>query len=168
MKAGIHPAYNELNVICACGNTFKTVPPTRAISGWKSARRATRSSRAARSLWTPLAAWTVSRGSTPPAASPRRPCSTNSAPASKTATLKVAARGQAYRRCRHCVQRCCSASSFLPARRRSRSARIFSYSARCGFAQHGQDLLVLRVLDDLQLRLLPLVQISGSAGAFRP
>ena len=24
MKAGIHPAYNELNVICACGNTFKT------------------------------------------------------------------------------------------------------------------------------------------------
>jgi large subunit ribosomal protein L31 len=24
MKAGIHPAYNEANVICACGNTFKT------------------------------------------------------------------------------------------------------------------------------------------------
>ena len=24
MKAGIHPAYNELNVICACGNVFKT------------------------------------------------------------------------------------------------------------------------------------------------
>src|SRR5204862_2567166 len=24
MKAGIHPAYNELNVICACGHTFKT------------------------------------------------------------------------------------------------------------------------------------------------
>ena len=24
MKAGIHPAYNEVNVICACGNTFKT------------------------------------------------------------------------------------------------------------------------------------------------
>ncbi|MBM3812910.1 MAG: 50S ribosomal protein L31 [Acidimicrobiia bacterium] len=24
MKAGIHPAYNELSVICACGNTFKT------------------------------------------------------------------------------------------------------------------------------------------------
>jgi len=24
MKAGIHPAYNELNVICACGSTFKT------------------------------------------------------------------------------------------------------------------------------------------------
>lgn len=24
MKAGIHPAYNELNVNCACGNTFKT------------------------------------------------------------------------------------------------------------------------------------------------
>ena len=24
MKAGIHPAYEELNVICACGNTFKT------------------------------------------------------------------------------------------------------------------------------------------------
>jgi large subunit ribosomal protein L31 len=24
MKAGIHPAYNELNVICACGNTFRT------------------------------------------------------------------------------------------------------------------------------------------------
>ena len=24
MKAAIHPAYNEVNVICACGNTFKT------------------------------------------------------------------------------------------------------------------------------------------------
>lgn len=24
MKSGIHPAYNELNVVCACGHTFKT------------------------------------------------------------------------------------------------------------------------------------------------
>lgn len=24
MQAGIHPAYNEISVICACGNTFKT------------------------------------------------------------------------------------------------------------------------------------------------
>ena len=24
MKAGIHPAYNEVNVIRACGNTFRT------------------------------------------------------------------------------------------------------------------------------------------------
>jgi len=24
MKAGIHPAYNLLNVICACGSTFQT------------------------------------------------------------------------------------------------------------------------------------------------
>jgi large subunit ribosomal protein L31 len=24
MKAGIHPAYEELNVICACGSTFRT------------------------------------------------------------------------------------------------------------------------------------------------
>ena len=24
MKAGIHPAYNPINVICACGHTFKT------------------------------------------------------------------------------------------------------------------------------------------------
>lgn len=24
MKAGIHPVYNELNVVCACGSTFKT------------------------------------------------------------------------------------------------------------------------------------------------
>lgn len=24
MKAGIHPAYNELKVICACGHTFET------------------------------------------------------------------------------------------------------------------------------------------------
>jgi large subunit ribosomal protein L31 len=24
MKAGIHPAYEEVNVICACGSTFKT------------------------------------------------------------------------------------------------------------------------------------------------
>jgi large subunit ribosomal protein L31 len=24
MKAGIHPAYNELNVICACGHKFTT------------------------------------------------------------------------------------------------------------------------------------------------
>ncbi|MGQ9919390.1 MAG: 50S ribosomal protein L31 [Bryobacteraceae bacterium] len=24
MKAGIHPAYNEVNVICACGNSFRT------------------------------------------------------------------------------------------------------------------------------------------------
>jgi large subunit ribosomal protein L31 len=24
MKAGIHPAYTEINVICACGHTFKT------------------------------------------------------------------------------------------------------------------------------------------------
>lgn len=24
MKAGIHPAYNEVNVVCACGSTFKT------------------------------------------------------------------------------------------------------------------------------------------------
>ncbi len=24
MKAGIHPAYEEINVKCACGNSFKT------------------------------------------------------------------------------------------------------------------------------------------------
>lgn len=24
MKAGIHPAYGEVTVVCACGNTFKT------------------------------------------------------------------------------------------------------------------------------------------------
>jgi len=24
MKAGIHPAYNEINVICACGYSFRT------------------------------------------------------------------------------------------------------------------------------------------------
>ena len=24
MKAGIHPAYHEVNVICACGSQFKT------------------------------------------------------------------------------------------------------------------------------------------------
>ncbi len=24
MKAGIHPAYEEVKVICACGNTFRT------------------------------------------------------------------------------------------------------------------------------------------------
>ena len=24
MKAGIHPAYNLINVMCACGSTFKT------------------------------------------------------------------------------------------------------------------------------------------------
>lgn len=24
MKADIHPAYNEVNVICACGSTFQT------------------------------------------------------------------------------------------------------------------------------------------------
>lgn len=24
MKPGIHPAYKELSVVCACGNTFKT------------------------------------------------------------------------------------------------------------------------------------------------
>lgn len=24
MKAGIHPEYKEINVICSCGNTFKT------------------------------------------------------------------------------------------------------------------------------------------------
>src|SRR4029078_10126146 len=24
MKAGIHPQYKEINVICACGHTFKT------------------------------------------------------------------------------------------------------------------------------------------------
>ena len=24
MKAAIHPAYEELNVTCACGNTFRT------------------------------------------------------------------------------------------------------------------------------------------------
>ena len=24
MKAGIHPAYNEVKVICACGHIFKT------------------------------------------------------------------------------------------------------------------------------------------------
>jgi large subunit ribosomal protein L31 len=24
MKAGIHPAYNVVNVICACGSTFQT------------------------------------------------------------------------------------------------------------------------------------------------
>jgi large subunit ribosomal protein L31 len=24
MQAGIHPAYNEVGVVCACGNTFKT------------------------------------------------------------------------------------------------------------------------------------------------
>ena len=24
MKKGIHPEYHEVNVVCACGNTFKT------------------------------------------------------------------------------------------------------------------------------------------------
>jgi large subunit ribosomal protein L31 len=24
MKPGIHPAYSEVNVVCACGHTFKT------------------------------------------------------------------------------------------------------------------------------------------------
>ena len=24
MKAGIHPAYNEVNVVCACGHAFRT------------------------------------------------------------------------------------------------------------------------------------------------
>jgi len=24
MRAGIHPAYNEISVTCACGNSFKT------------------------------------------------------------------------------------------------------------------------------------------------
>ena len=24
MKAAIHPEYNEINVVCSCGNTFKT------------------------------------------------------------------------------------------------------------------------------------------------
>jgi large subunit ribosomal protein L31 len=24
MKAGIHPAYNEVSIICACGNQFRT------------------------------------------------------------------------------------------------------------------------------------------------
>jgi large subunit ribosomal protein L31 len=24
MKPGIHPAYNELSIICACGSTFRT------------------------------------------------------------------------------------------------------------------------------------------------
>jgi large subunit ribosomal protein L31 len=24
MKADIHPAYHEIDVVCACGNTFKT------------------------------------------------------------------------------------------------------------------------------------------------
>ncbi len=24
MKAGIHPAYEEVNIVCACGNVFKT------------------------------------------------------------------------------------------------------------------------------------------------
>jgi large subunit ribosomal protein L31 len=24
MKAGIHPEYKEINVVCTCGNTFKT------------------------------------------------------------------------------------------------------------------------------------------------
>jgi large subunit ribosomal protein L31 len=24
MKAGIHPEYNEVRAVCACGNTFKT------------------------------------------------------------------------------------------------------------------------------------------------
>ncbi len=24
MKEGIHPDYHEVNVVCACGNTFKT------------------------------------------------------------------------------------------------------------------------------------------------
>ena len=24
MKSGIHPEYTEINVVCSCGNTFKT------------------------------------------------------------------------------------------------------------------------------------------------
>ena len=24
MKAGIHPAYSEVNIICACGNSFRS------------------------------------------------------------------------------------------------------------------------------------------------
>lgn len=32
VKAGIHPKYNELEVKCACGNTFKTRSTSKEIS----------------------------------------------------------------------------------------------------------------------------------------
>ena len=31
MKKGIHPEYNECNVICACGNTFNTFSTKKEI-----------------------------------------------------------------------------------------------------------------------------------------
>jgi ribosomal protein L31 len=49
MKAGIHPAYEAVNVVCACGNTFKT------------RSTAIRSLPVARSWWTPKAVWTGSK-----------------------------------------------------------------------------------------------------------
>jgi len=61
MKAGIHPAYEEVNVVCACGNTSRPDPPTRATSEWKSALAVIPSLPAARNWWTPKAAWTASR-----------------------------------------------------------------------------------------------------------
>ena len=38
MKAGIHPAYNDVKVTCACGHTFQPARRTKAMSAWKSAR----------------------------------------------------------------------------------------------------------------------------------
>ena len=77
MKAGIHPDYKEINVICSCGNKFTTSPCSAASCTSKCARPATRSTRASRRSWTPPAASRSSASATarplpPPRARQRR------------------------------------------------------------------------------------------------
>ncbi len=61
MKAAIHPAYNEIQVKCACGHSFSTVRPIGAIFTWKSARIAIRSLPESR-----IAGYCWPRGEIPP------------------------------------------------------------------------------------------------------
>ncbi len=72
MKTEIHPEYVEAHVRCTCGNEFTTRSTEQRCTS-RSARTATRSTRASRSWWTPAAASSASAAAPPAArASPER------------------------------------------------------------------------------------------------
>ena len=73
MKAKIHPNYKEINVICSCGNKFKTQSTLGRELHVEVCSNATRSTPANRRSWTRPAAWRNSASATARPAPPPRP-----------------------------------------------------------------------------------------------
>ena len=63
MKAAIHPAYNEIRVMCACGSSFTTRSTHKGDIHVEICWLAIPSLPANRSFWIRLAGWNASAGS---------------------------------------------------------------------------------------------------------